>query len=199
MKALLTARPISIGAAWIGAAFSALVLVFGYAAFGLWTTLIFASGFLGGFVLWIVFGNARSAKAIRLPYWISLGLFVMHRIEERISGFFDELARLTGAPTPDIASPQVIGLVILSIGPWLLVLPAIHRFPAIGSYLAWTFFAAMGVTELFHVAFLLIDGRDDLYFPGLASVAILAPTAWWGMKRMVRAPSENGPAVGLGG
>lgn len=88
MKALLTARPISIGAAWIGAAFSALVLVFGYAAFGLWTTLIFASGFLGGFVLWIVFGNARSAKAIRLPYWICLGLFVMHRIEERISGFF---------------------------------------------------------------------------------------------------------------
>lgn len=187
MKSIITRRSIPLSVALACTAFTALILGFGYVAFGFWTTLIFASGFLGGLVLWLLFGNVPDAKAVRLPYWICLGLFVLHRIEERLSGFFGELARLTATPTPEIASPEVLGLVLVSVGPWLLVVPAIKRLPAIGSYLAWTFFAAMGVTELAHVVFLLIDGRNQLYFPGLATALLLAPTAWWGMTRMVRA------------
>ncbi|WP_439478365.1 hypothetical protein [Brevundimonas sp.] len=66
-----------------------------------------------------------------------------------------------------------------------------------GDYLAWTFFAAMGITELFHFVFPFLDGGGFSYFPGMASAAVLAAAAWWGMARLVRPgrrPTSGGAA-----
>ncbi|WP_137761645.1 hypothetical protein [Pontibacter sp. SGAir0037] len=66
-------------------------------------------------------------------------------------------------------------------------IPFLHgRGYAFGYYLAWTFFAAMGITELAHFIFPFFTNGGDSYFPGMASVFVLAPFAWWGMYRFTR-------------
>lgn len=37
--------------------FTVAILTIGYIAFGFWTTLIFTSGFLGGYILWLLVPN----------------------------------------------------------------------------------------------------------------------------------------------
>lgn len=186
----IQARLEALGGAGIVAiaiGFSTLILWLGYVAFGAWTSLIFSSGFLGGLLLWWLFPGPPALAEVRTPYWITLALFLVHRVEERFSGFFAALSDLTGVPTPPILSWPVILLVLASVGAWLLVLPLLKRGSAFGAYLAWTFFTAMGVTELAHFVFpFVVDGRFG-YFPGMASVVLLAPVAWWGMFRMARA------------
>lgn len=70
-------------------------------------------------------------------------------------------------------------LVFVSVGAWLLVPVLIKRGYEFGYYLAWTYFTAMGITELAHLIFPLIKGSAYGYFPGMASVVLLAPVAWW--------------------
>lgn len=171
--------------------FSVGILWLGYAAFGLWTTLIFTSGFLGGFILWLLLPSNSDYKAIRTPYFVTLGLFLLHRIEEKVSGFFDALAQITKVATPEILSWQVILLVLTSVGAWLMIPYLVKRQYAIGFYLAWTFFAAMGITELAHFIFPLFTDCLYGYFPGMASVVVLAPVAWWGMYRLSRQSTKN--------
>jgi hypothetical protein len=55
-----------------------------------------------------------------------------------------------------------------------------------GRFLAWTFFASMGITELAHFGLPLLTQRPYGYFPGMGSVVVLAPLAWWGMWRLSR-------------
>lgn len=167
--------------------FTLLVIATSYATFGWATTLVVASGFLIGLVLWLIFPAAPPYQRIRAPYWIALALFIVHRIEERFSGFFDALASVTGVATPDIVSVPVILLVVVSVGAWLLVPLLAGRGYAFGYYLAWTFFASLGITELAHIiVFPSLVGRPFAYFPGAASVFLLAPVAWWGMWRLAR-------------
>ena len=54
---------------------------------------------------------------------------------------------------------------------------------------AWTLFASMGLTELAHFIMPLLANEPYGYFPGMASVVILAPLAWWGMWRLFRGSS----------
>ncbi|MES2034705.1 MAG: HXXEE domain-containing protein [Pseudomonadota bacterium] len=164
--------------------FTATVLALGYLSFGFWTTMIFTSGFAGGLLLWLIIPARPPYEAIRAPYWLTFGLFVIHRVEEKLAGFFAALSRLTHVPTPDILSWNVILLVALSVGAWLAVPVLLKRGIAFGYYLAWTFFAAMGITELAHFIFPLIAGGPYGYFPGMASAALLAPAAWWGLWRL---------------
>lgn len=167
--------------------FTALVLGLGFAAFGPWTSLIFSSGFVGGLGLWLAWPGPVADRDVRTPYIAALVLFGLHRVEERFSGFFEALAKLTGTPTPPILSWPVILLVAASVGAWLLVLPLLKRGRPFGAYLAWTFFTALGVTELFHFVFPVIAFGRLQYFPGMASVLVLAPVAWWGMSRLAQA------------
>jgi len=167
--------------------FTTVTLAVGYWAFGFVTTLIFTSGFLGGLFLWLVVPTRASWNDIRLPFWIAFALFVVHRIEENRTGFFERLAEITGEPTPEIVSVPIILLVTLSVGAWLAAPFLAARRNAFGFYLAWTFFAAMGITELAHfVVFPFIDGEPLGYFPGMASVVLLAPVAWFGMVRLAQ-------------
>lgn len=171
--------------------FTLAVLGLGYVSFGFWTTVIFTSGFLGGLVLWLLVPSVAPYAAVRVPFVVTFALFVLHRIEEKASGFFAALAELTQVPTPQIISWQIILLVVASVGAWLLVPFLMKRRSEFGYYLAWTFFAAMGITELAHFVFPLIKGGPYGYFPGMASVLLLAPAAWWGMRRLISTPAER--------
>ena len=161
--------------------FTVAILALGYTAFGFWTALIFTSGFVTGFILWMVFPARPAFQRIKLPYWLAFGLFMLHRVEEKVMGFFARLAEITEVPTPEILSVPVILLVLLSVGAWLAIPVLVPRGNAFGYYLAWTFFAALGITELAHFIFPLFTNEPYGYFPGMASVLLLAPVAWWGM------------------
>jgi len=135
------------------------------------------SGFSGGFLLWLIVPTRVPYDAIKVPYFVTLLLFAVHRIEERLTDFFHRLAEITEVPTPDIVSWQVILLVLASVGAWLLIPSLAKRGHPLGYYLAWTFFSAMGITELAHFIFPIVVGGPYGYFPGMASVVLLAPAA----------------------
>ena len=164
--------------------FTAAVLALGYVAFGFWTAMIFTSGFLTGFILWLLIPARPGFHRIKVPFWLAFGLFMVHRVEEKTMGFFARLSEITHVPTPAIDSVPVILLVLLSVGAWLAIPFLVPRGNAFGYYLAWTFFAAMGITELAHFILPLFTDEPYAYFPGMASVILLAPVAWWGMKRL---------------
>jgi hypothetical protein len=167
-------------------------LMLGYIAFGLLTSLIFTAGFLGGFLLWLVLPDRGSWQQFRVPYWIVLFLFLAHRVEEKQFGFFTMLQSVTGVPTPDPLGPAVLLLLLLllSVGGWLLVPWLMRHHHPLGRYFAWTFLTSMGVTELAHwVVFPFLVGFH--YVPGMWSVVLLAPAAWWGMWRMLSAQPQG--------
>ncbi|MDX2001381.1 MAG: hypothetical protein SFW35_03060 [Chitinophagales bacterium] len=166
--------------------FTFAVLLLGYLSFGFWTTMIFTSGFLGGFILWLLFPSRTDYSSIKLPYFLTFLMFIVHRVEEKVCGFFSALSEITKVPTPDILSWQIILLVMMSVAAWLLIPYLVKRKYEFGYYLTWTFFAAMGITELAHFIFPFFVSGPYGYFPGMASVVILAPLAWWGIWRLTK-------------
>jgi len=167
--------------------FTVAMLATSYFSFGIWTTFIFSFGFLGGFVLWLFFPGVTAYSLLKGPYYLTLASFLfLHKVEENIAKFQERLSEITGHPVPAINSPALIVLLFLTVGGWLLVPFLIKRRYQFGYYLAWSFFASMGIVELAHFIFpFFIEGPYG-YFPGMASVFVLAPAAWWGMWRLVR-------------
>lgn len=170
--------------------FTTAILALGYFAFGFWTAFIFTFGFLGGFLIWVFTSRQVPFQQFKVTYWLTLVLFVLHRVEEKAMGFFAKLAAITGVTTPEITSAPVILLVLASVGAWLAIPILVKRNYAFGYYLAWTFFASMGITELAHFVFPFFTKEPYGYFPGMASVVVLAPAAWWGMYRLLQKPQE---------
>ncbi len=166
--------------------FTVAVLALGYFSFDVLTTVIFISGFLGGFLIWLFVPDTVSFSSIKAPFWIAFGLFMVHRVEEKGMGFFAKLSEITGVATPEIVSWQIILLLLASVGAWLVIPLLMKRGFALGYYFAWTFFAAMGITELAHFVLPFFTEEPYGYFPGMASVVILAPVAWWGMYKLSR-------------
>ncbi len=109
-------------------------------------------------------------------------------------GFFAYLSDVTGIRTPEVTAVPIIALVGLSVDAWLLMPVLMARSQPFGRYLAWTFFASMGITELAHfLVFPWLNESVVAYVPGMWSVLALAPVAWWGMARLAsgRAPSKS--------
>lgn len=174
-----------MGSKGISFIFTLATLLLGYIAFGFWTMMLFSFGFFGGFVLWIAHPHLANWKDIKWPYYLGFILFLVHRVEEKQMEFFRTLSEITGVATPEIVSFPVIALVLMSVGGWLFVPFLVKRKSPFGTYLAWTFFAALGITELAHIfIFPFLVDRPYGYFPGMASVFALAPIAWWGMWRL---------------
>jgi hypothetical protein len=162
-------------------------LSLGYAAFGAFVSLLFSSGFLVGFFLWFLVPSSTPYARLKAPYFSALALFFLHRIEEKVFGFFAFLSQVTGIATPDIGSLEVILLVLISVGAWLFIPFLLKRNYEVGYYFAWTFFAAMGITELAHwmvFPWLLEDGFQ--YIPGMVTVPPLVVAGWIGMCRLHR-------------
>jgi hypothetical protein len=141
-KDVLVASAITVG-----------VPALGYLSFGPVPALLFLTGYFGGFILWLTIRNTAPFSSIKILYWITFLLFILHRVEEKVSGFFDVLAEMTGVPKPEIVSLPIILLLITSIGAWLLGPLLASKSKPLGSYLVWTFFASMGITELAHFDF----------------------------------------------
>lgn len=165
--------------------YTAGTLFLGYLAFGLITSLIFSSGFLGGFILWYLFPSTTPYEKLKVPYFACLALFFLHRVEEKYMGFFAFLSEVTNIPTPDILSWEVVSLVAISVGSWLSIPFLLRRGYDFGYYFSWTFFTAMGVTELAHwIVFPFILENPFQYIPGMITVVPLAPVAWLAMQRL---------------
>lgn len=170
---------------YIAFIYTVVVVVLGYVMLGLVPMMLFACGFVGGFVLWLLGPSTTSFSWLRAPYFAALGLFVVHKLEERHFDFFPALAEITGVPNPSENSPLVFALYGMA-GCWLLIPWLINRRSEFGYFLAWTFFTSLGIIELAHFGFPLMRDSPYGYFPGMVSVVPLAPVAWWGMWRLAR-------------
>ncbi len=167
------------------ALFTIAVLILGYIMLGLLPMLLFAFGFLGGFILWLLVPTNIPFTSIKIPYFLTLLFFVLHKMEERYYDFFPALSKITGVPVPETDSFLVF-LLYAFAGAWLLIPYLVGRGYQFGYYLAWTFFTSMGVIELAHFIFPFYTKEPYGYFPGMATVVFLAPVAWWGMYRLSR-------------
>jgi len=169
--------------------FSLLVPLLGQIYLGPLYSGVFLVGYLGGFFLWLAAPPAASWQSIRVPFWLTLAAFLgLHKVEENRMGFFEAVsARITGTPIPEVSVGLILALLIVPVGAWLAVPLLLRRGYEFGRFLAWTFFASMGVTELAHFLMPVLANEPYGYFPGMVSVVVLAPLAWWGMWRLFTA------------
>ena len=166
-------------------ALTAATLALGYLLLGIVPTILFSFGFVGGLFLWLIVTWRPPFRAIKFPFWLTLVLFVAHKIEERYFDFFPALSELTGVPVPDTSSILVY-LLYAAAAAWLAIPCLVPRRTEFGYYLAWTFFVSMGVIELAHFVFPIFRDQPYGYFPGMATVIVLAPSGWWGIWRLSR-------------
>ena len=101
--------------------------------------------------------------------------------------FFEVVSeQITGGTVPELTVGLIIGLLILPIGAWLIIPLLLKQKHELGYYSLWTLFASMGITELAHFFLPFLTNEPYGYFPGMASVLVIAPLAWWGMWRLYR-------------
>lgn len=184
-------RPVKPSGAQITGAvlFTGTVLALGYTLLGLLPAMLFALGFVGGLLLWLFLPGAAPLAAIKVPYFLTLAFFILHKAAERQFDFFPTLSRITGKPMPEPGGFLPI-LLYAFAGAWLLIPLLVSRKSPYGYYLAWTFFTSMGVIELAHFIFPLFTPEPYGYFPGMVTVVPLAPVAWLGMWRLLSQRSD---------
>ena len=164
--------------------FTIVVPSIGYLSFGIWIALLFLTGYLAGFILWMTVPIKVPFSSVIIPYWVTFGIFLLHTVEESVFGLQQRLSMLTGLPVPKVTSFPIILLLLASVGAWLLAPLLAERGLSFGYYLVWIFFAWMGIAELVQFIFpYLAPGRTE-YFPGMASVLLLAFAAWAGIWRL---------------
>lgn len=166
--------------------FALAIPVLGYIYLGALVAFLFLVGYFGGFLLWMLITAKGPYASIKIPYWTTLLAFIfLHKVEENVTKFFEVLSdKITGVPVPKVTPLLIITMLILPVGAWLIAPLLIRRGFDFGYYLAWTLFVSMGITELAHFIFPLLTNEPYGYFPGMASVFVLAPLAWWGMWRL---------------
>ena len=162
---------------------SLLIPTLGQVYLGPLYAVLFATGYLGGFVLWLIVPTHPSWTVVRWPYWLTmLAFLLLHKVEENRTEFFQAVSdRITGDPPPNVTIDLMLSLLVVPVGAWIAVPLPITRSSAFGYYLAWTFFVSMGITELAHFVLPVLAKEPYGYFPGMASVVVVAPLAWWGM------------------
>lgn len=160
-----------------------MVAVTGYRSFGVWPTTIFMVGYLPGFLLWLLSNNRVPWEDVKVPYLAAFTLYVLHLLEENLFAFHDMLSALTGVTSPGWTLSIVI-LMVFSIGIWVIAPFLIKRGHALGWFFAWTFFGAMGLSEMAHFVFPFLTGYGYEYHGGLVTAVFLVPAGWWGMWRL---------------
>lgn len=172
----------------LGFLFSLLISSIGYYYLGLLYAVLFLIGYLGGFILWILLPSRASWASLKIPYWLTLLAFLLlHKVEENRMKFFEIVSeKITGGTVPELSVGLVIGLLVLPIGAWLAIPLLLKREYELGYYAIWTLFVSMGVTELAHYILPFMTNEPYGYFPGMLSVIVLAPLAWWGISRLLK-------------
>lgn len=150
----------------------------GYVLIGPVPAAIFSVFLVGGMVAWrlTTYGIRPRPGTIVVPYLTTVILFIIHVLEEYLTGFPEAMTDLTG----HAVSERNFLLVAAFIGPviWLLSLVLFYMRKEIGNYLVWAFIVAMTVSELAHFVFPLAAGRPLTYFPGLYTAALPLIPAW---------------------
>lgn len=178
-----------------GLFFSLLVPVVGYYYLGGLYAILFLIGYGTGLIFWLVVPYKASWKSLKAPYWLTVFVFLLlHKVEENRMRFFEVVSsKITGGQVPQLSVGLVIGLLIIPIGLWLAVPFLMKRKHEFGYYSLWTLFTSMGITELAHFFLPFLTDEPYGYFPGMASVLVLAPCAWWGMWRLLKKDSVTNP------
>lgn len=188
LKKTKKSLPVTLVALFVTLAIPALMFVL----LGWIVGLMHLVGFLGGFTIWLLRPTTTPWAKIKIPYFLILVLFIFHRIDEEVSGFFTALEEITGVPLPELTDLTGLSLIagaamIILVLAWVLSPILIRWRHPLGYFGAWSFFFAAGVLELAHfVVFPFLRQEPFGYFPGMISVAFLAPAAWWGMWRLYK-------------
>ena len=175
----------------LGTAFSTAMVALGAISLAPLVGGVFAVGFFGGLVLWLARPSEATFQTVRAPYLAGLAAYVVHRIDEEVSGFVPDIEALTGSSAVPVLSLPSLVLVVMSLA-WmaspLLLLRGKHP---LGQYGAWTLFTSFGVLEGAHFVFPLLAGGAYGYFPGMVTAPLIMATGWWGMWRMWRGGGAN--------
>nr|WP_287495435.1 hypothetical protein [Candidatus Brachybacter algidus] len=157
------------------AIFSLAVIYLGFIMLGLIPMILFAFGFLGGLILWLIFPATVEFKSVRIPYFLTLGLFIVHKVEEKYMDFFPRLSEITNVPVPEVNSFTVY-LLYAFAGAWLFIPYLVKKKYKFGYYLTWTF-SLPWVTELAHFIFHFLQmnlmdifGNVECYFFSLCGM-----------------------------
>jgi hypothetical protein len=167
----------------VAATFSATMVALGALALGPLVGIVFATGFFGGFLLWVVGPPYASFATMKVPYIVALIAYVIHRVDEELSGFVAAMEALTGHEAVAVVSPVSISLVALSLA-WMLSPLLLRRRHALGHFGTWSLFTGFGVIELWHFVFPLLTPEPYGYFPGMITAPLIAAVGWWGMWRL---------------
>jgi hypothetical protein len=170
----------------VAAAFSAVMVALGALALAPLVGVVFATGFFGGFLLWLAGPRHASFATIKVPYIFALVAYVIHRTDEELSGFVAAMEELTGHQAVAVVSPVSIALVAFSLA-WMVSPLLLRRGHALGHFGVWTLFTGFGVIELWHFVFPLLTPEPYGYFPGMITAPLIAAVGWWGMWRLWRA------------
>lgn len=160
------------------------VVVFGVAVSPL-VGIVHATGFFGGLALWLARPTHATFGVIKVPYLVTLGAYVVHRIDEEVSGFVPAIEDLAGVEAADIASPITVLLVVLSLA-WMLGPLLLRTGHPLGHFAAWSMFAGFAIVELWHFVFPLLEAGPYGYFPGMVTAPIISAAGWWGVWVMWR-------------
>lgn len=158
--------------------FACVMVLVGYLLMGPVPAAIFAVFLFGGVGLWrfTTYGRPVAPDRIIVPYLLTVMLFIIHVLEEYLTGFHTAISDLTGHNV----SEQNFLIVAGFIGPllWLSGLALFYLRTEIGNYLVAAFFVAMILSELAHFAFPIAAGEPFGYFPGLYTAILpLIPAA----------------------
>ena len=173
--------------------FSLLIPAIGFYYLGLLYAMLFLIGYMGGFLLWLLVSSHTPWTSLKKPYWLTILAFLfLHKVEENRMKFFEVVSeKITGGTVPEYSVGLIIGMLILPIGAWLIAPWLIKRGQELGYFAIWTLFVSMGITELAHFFLPFMIHEPYGYFPGMASVIVLAPLAWWGLYKLSRKDNKG--------
>lgn len=174
----------------IAAAFSLSMVLLGAIALAPLVGAVFAPGFLGGLGMWLARPSSLPFATIKWPWLLAIGTYVVHRVDEEISGFVPAIEQLTGQEAAATLSAISLTLAGCSLAWMLSPLLLLIEHP-LGQYGAWTLFAGFGVIELAHFVFPLLSPGPYGYFPGMVTAPLIAAAGWWGLWRLWRGSTQR--------
>lgn len=122
------------------------------------------------------YGRPLDPWPLVIPYVIAVMLFLVQVLEEYLSQVWVAFSRI-GQPMSE--RTFIVGAATIAPMFWLAGLLLLCRRTEIGNWMAWVFAIAMGVVEISHLLFPLMDTGHFGYFPGLYAALLVIPAGWY--------------------
>jgi hypothetical protein len=169
--------------ALVATLFCVAMTVLGHLALGPLVALVFGIAFFGGLAFWLARPMIVTWARVRIPYFAALAAYVIHRIDEEVSGFVPAMEDLAGRQAADLLSAPSILLVVLSLA-WMLSPLLVRKGHPLGHFGAWSLFAAFALVEPWHFIFPILTPEPYGYFPGMITAPIIIAVGAWGLWSM---------------